>query len=152
MCAMHIILQLGGSEGMYPLRKILENGYQKVKYGAILTKCGYKINVFSWKQFQLKNRTALFAIISKWLDKDKQYFFIFYFFLFIYCFTAQVLKVCRTPGPTACSETKMVLFVVKRQIGDQRKYLKDRCFIYSHHSVVLFAKMYPNVLQCLHKN
>ena len=31
------------------------------------------------------------------------------FILFIYyCFTAQVLKVCRTPGPTACSKTKMV--------------------------------------------
>ena len=24
-------------------------------------------------------------------------------FLFIYFFTAQVLKVCRTPGPTACT-------------------------------------------------
>ena len=23
--------------------------------------------------------------------------------VFIYCFTAQVLKVCRTPGSTACS-------------------------------------------------
>ena len=29
-------------------------------------------------------------------------------YLFVYCFTAQVLKVCRTPGPTACSETKMI--------------------------------------------
>ena len=28
--------------------------------------------------------------------------------LFIYCFTAQVLKVCRTPGPTACSRTNML--------------------------------------------
>ena len=28
--------------------------------------------------------------------------------LYDYCFTAQVLKVCRTPGPTACSKTKMV--------------------------------------------
>jgi len=26
-----------------------------------------------------------------------------YYFLFIYqCFTAQMLKVCRTPGPTTC--------------------------------------------------
>ena len=32
----------------------------------------------------------------------------FYYYLFIYCFTAQVLKVCRTPGPTACSRAKMV--------------------------------------------
>ena len=32
---------------------------------------------------------------------------IFYFYLFI-CFTAQVLKVCTAPGPTACSKTKMV--------------------------------------------
>jgi len=32
-----------------------------------------------------------------------------YFNLFcIYCFTAQVLKVCRTPGPTACSKIKML--------------------------------------------
>ena len=31
---------------------------------------------------------------------------IFYFIFFIYCFTAQVLKVCT--GPTACSKTKMV--------------------------------------------
>jgi len=29
-------------------------------------------------------------------------------YLFIYCFTAQVLKVCRTPGPTTCSKTKML--------------------------------------------
>ena len=27
-------------------------------------------------------------------------------YLFIYCFTAQALKVCKTPGPTACSKTK----------------------------------------------
>ena len=27
---------------------------------------------------------------------------------FIYCFTAQVLKVCRTPGPTAYSRTIML--------------------------------------------
>ena len=26
--------------------------------------------------------------------------------IFIYCFTAQVLKVCGTPGPIACSKTK----------------------------------------------
>ena len=31
-----------------------------------------------------------------------------FLFFFIYCFTAQVLKVCRTPGPTDCSRTKMV--------------------------------------------
>jgi len=37
----------------------------------------------------------------------------FYFFkiLFVYCFTAQVLKVCRTPGPTTCSRTKMLQLV-----------------------------------------
>jgi len=28
--------------------------------------------------------------------------------LFIYCFAARVLKVCRTPSPTACSKTKML--------------------------------------------
>ena len=28
--------------------------------------------------------------------------------LFIYCFTAQVMKIYRTPGPTACSKTKDV--------------------------------------------
>jgi len=27
-------------------------------------------------------------------------------YLLIYCFTGQVLKVGRTPGPTACSKTK----------------------------------------------
>ena len=32
-----------------------------------------------------------------------------HFYLSIYSFTAQVLKVCRTPGPTACSQTKMLL-------------------------------------------
>jgi len=31
-----------------------------------------------------------------------------FIYVFIYCFTAQVLKVCRTPGPTAYSKTKMV--------------------------------------------
>ena len=36
---------------------------------------------------------------------------LFLFILFIYCFTAQVLKVCRTPGPTACSKTKMVFTI-----------------------------------------
>ena len=30
------------------------------------------------------------------------------FYLFIECFTAQVLKVCRTSGTTACSKTKML--------------------------------------------
>ena len=29
-------------------------------------------------------------------------------YLFIYCFTAQVLEVYRTPGPTACSRTQML--------------------------------------------
>ena len=40
-----------------------------------LIKCGYKMNKFSWKQFELKNRTTLFAIIvSKWLVKDNSTF------------------------------------------------------------------------------
>ena len=30
------------------------------------------------------------------------------YIFFISCFTAQVLKVCRTPGPTACSKTKIL--------------------------------------------
>jgi len=29
------------------------------------------------------------------------------FLKFIYCFTAQVLKVCRTPGPIACSRNSV---------------------------------------------
>ena len=33
---------------------------------------------------------------------------LFDLYLFIYCFAAQVLKVCRTPGSTACSRTKML--------------------------------------------
>ena len=33
--------------------------------------------------------------------------------LFIYCFTAQVLKVCRTPGPIPCSATKMLKLCLK---------------------------------------
>ena len=40
------------------------------------------------------------------------------FFIFIYCFTAQVLKVCRTPGPTACSKTKMVRLDARIQCAD----------------------------------
>jgi len=27
---------------------------------------------------------------------------------YLFCFTAQVLKVCRTPGPTACTKIKML--------------------------------------------
>ena len=33
---------------------------------------------------------------------------LYYVHNLFYCFTAQVLKVCRTPGPTACSRTKML--------------------------------------------
>ena len=29
-------------------------------------------------------------------------------YLFVYCFTAEVLKVCKTPGSTACTKTKML--------------------------------------------
>jgi len=29
--------------------------------------------------------------------------------LFIYCFVAQVLKVCGAPGPTSCSKTKTLI-------------------------------------------
>ena len=31
-----------------------------------------------------------------------------FIYIFIYCFTAQVLQVCRSPGPTACSKTKIL--------------------------------------------
>ena len=42
---------------------------------------------------------------------------------FICCFTVQVLKVCRTPGPTTCSKTKMLHLdkVVFEKLVERRK-------------------------------
>ena len=36
-------------------------------------------------------------------------------FIFDYCFTVQVLKVSRTPGPKACSKAKMFEKLVERR-------------------------------------
>jgi len=38
---------------------------------------------------------------------------LFIIYLFIYRFTAQVLKVCRTPGPTACSRLRLAKVCLK---------------------------------------
>jgi len=48
--------------------------------------------------FQVNEKELLFIIILLFLRT----------WLYNYCFTAPVLKICRTPGPTACSRTKMV--------------------------------------------
>ena len=53
--------------------------------------------------------------VSQWL-----------YYLFICCYTVEVLKVCRTPGPTACSKTNMLHLCLKSSQKGRRKKPMNR--------------------------
>ena len=70
------------------------NAYRSLPGGQVFSPCCFSC-------IYIHRNTRQWLIISKHL-----------FSLFIYHFPAQVLKVCRTPGPTACSKYAILNFQI----------------------------------------